>query len=64
VAAAMTLMRTLSEIGHALAKMPAVDGHNGHAGLSFSVPRICSGPRHEGVGSAIEEAAKQVSARR
>jgi hypothetical protein len=39
VAAAMTLMRALPEIGHALAQMPADEGRDGNAGLSFAVPR-------------------------
>ncbi|WP_428663824.1 ferritin-like domain-containing protein [Reyranella sp.] len=38
-AAAMTMMRTLSDIGHALVQVPAVESGAVNAGLTFAVPR-------------------------
>lgn len=37
--AAMSLMRGLSDIGHALVQVPAAEGGEVNAGLSFAVPR-------------------------
>lgn len=54
--AAMTLMRTLSEIGHALAQLPAGEGEDANAGLSFAVPR--------NLRSAPPEAASRLSLER
>jgi len=46
-AAAMSLMRTLADIGHALVQIPAAEGGDVNAGLTFAVPRNLGGASPE-----------------
>ena len=43
----MSLMRTLADIGHALVQIPAAEGGDVNAGLTFAVPRNLGGASPE-----------------